>query len=51
MSQVTTATASRIALPEIKFRDMSRLRKFGFVVQVCIFFITFGFAYPNILVD
>jgi hypothetical protein len=51
MSQAISTAAAPARLPEIKYREMAGVSKFGFVIKVCTFFITFGFAYPNILVD
>jgi hypothetical protein len=34
-----------------KFNEMSPRKKFFFVCKICVFFLTLGFSYPNILVD
>ena len=36
---------------ELKFRDMNILRKLVHIGKICIFVVTLGFAYPNILLD
>ena len=34
-----------------KFDDMSVVNKLTHVAKICVFFLTFGFAFPNILGD
>lgn len=49
-----TQTAQGSAAPAQtgqKFSQMSLAQKGVFVVKLCVFFVTFGFAFGNILVD
>jgi len=39
------------AQAEQKFSRMNLLQKTVFIGKLCIFFVTFGFAFGNILVD
>lgn len=36
---------------DLKFQSMNFLQKIAHVCKVCVFLLTFGFAYPNILLD
>lgn len=36
---------------ELKFQEMNILQKLFHVGKICIFVLTLGFAYPNILLD
>jgi len=42
-------TMSKTAEP--KFNSMNRWQKCVFVGKIAVFLLTFGFAYPNILLD
>ncbi len=35
----------------VKFSSMNGAQKIGHVIKVFVFFLTFGFAYPNVLSD
>ncbi len=39
------------AAPSKKFKDMNSSEKKTFVGKVFLFFLTFGFAFPSILLD
>ena len=52
MKQDKTAQGSAATVnPTPAFRNMSFLQKIAFMGKVAVFFITLGFAYPNILLD
>ena len=36
---------------ELKFKNMNILQKIVHIGKICIFVLTLGFAYPNILLD
>jgi len=49
-----TQTAQGSAAPaqaDLKFSQMNLLQKTVFIGKLCVFFVTFGFAFGNILVD
>lgn len=46
-----TKAAQGSAAQAKKFVNMTALQKLAFVGKTCIFFLTLGFAYPNILAD
>lgn len=50
MSRKTKA-AQGSAAEANKFSKMDPIQKILFIGKTCIFFLTFGFAYPNILGD
>lgn len=47
-SAAATATATA---EKNKFKNMSFIGKLMFISKACAFFITFGFAYPNVFLD
>jgi len=53
MSMQQKAAQGSAAVPEatLKFGNMSPVQKLGHICKVCVFFLTLGFAYPNILGD
>ena len=53
MSKQTKAAqgSAAPATQELKFSQMSVAQKGVFVLKLCVFFISFGFAFGNILVD
>lgn len=53
MSMQHKAAQGGAAVPEVslKFGSMSPVRKLAHICKVCVFFLTLGFAYPNILGD
>lgn len=42
---------SELVNPSTKFRDMVIGEKLVFFVKLCVFFVTFGFAFPRIMSD
>lgn len=50
-SESKAAQGSAAAATETKFKDMGAGQKIVFVGKVCVFFLTLGFAYPNIFLD
>ena len=42
---------SELLAPTIKFTDMKIGEKLVFLVKLCIFCVTFGFAFPRIMSD
>ncbi len=36
---------------EIKFENMNIIQKLAHIGKICIFVLTLGFVYPNILLD
>jgi hypothetical protein len=48
---VKTKAAQGSAAQTVKFSDMSLTQKMAFIGKTAIFFLTLGFAYPNILTD
>jgi len=52
MSKETKAAqGSAAAATEPKFKDMGIGQKIVHIGKVCVFFLTLGFAYPNIFLD
>jgi len=51
MSRRKQAAQGSAAVPEaaLTFGSMSPLQKLAHISKVCVFFLTLGFAYPNIL--
>lgn len=43
--------AQGAASAQTEFSRMNGAQKCGHVLKVCLFFLSFGFAYPNILSD
>ena len=50
-TQSPAAAVRAPAKPELKFGQMNILQKGVFVLKVTTMFVTFGFAFPNILSD
>lgn len=50
-SESKAAQGSAAAATETKFKDMDPGQKVVFLSKVCVFFLTLGFAYPNIFLD
>jgi uncharacterized protein YwgA len=46
-----TKAAQGSAAKANKFVNMSAMQKLVFIGKTCVFFLTLGFAYPNVLVD
>lgn len=46
-----TKAAQGSAAKANKFVNMSATQKLVFIAKTCVFFLTLGFAYPNILLD
>lgn len=46
-----TKAAQGSAAEANKFINMKPMQKMVFITKTCIFFLTLGFAYPNILLD
>ncbi len=52
MSKETKAAqGSAAAATETKFKDMGVGQKMAFIGKACLFFLTLGFAFPNIFLD
>ncbi len=53
MSMQKKAAQGSAAVPEVTltFGNMSPAQKLAHIGKVCVFFLTLGFAYPNILGD
>lgn len=53
MSETSKATQGSAAAADdsLKFKNMNPAQKVVFVGKVCVFFLSMGFAYPNIFVD
>ncbi len=49
--QQTAHGSAAEKVSDMKYRDMSAGQKFVFIGKVGIFFLTLGFAYPNIFLD
>lgn len=45
------AQGSAAAATQTSFKDMGLGQKVVFVGKACLFFLTLGFAYPNIFLD
>ena len=52
MSKKQKAAHGRAAADAtVTYSSMSGAQKFGHVIKICVFFLSFGFAFPNILTD
>ena len=45
------AHGSAAADATVTYSSMSGAQKLGHVIKICVFFLSFGFAFPNILTD
>jgi len=45
------AQGSAAPKTDLKYKDMGAAQKIVFVGKACIFFLTLGFAFPNIFLD
>lgn len=50
-SESKAAQGSAATATETKFKDMGTGQKVAFLGKVCLFFLSLGFAYPNIFLD
>ncbi len=50
-AQGSAAAATAAVAEKNKFKNMSFIGKIVFISKACAFFITLGFAYPNIFLD
>lgn len=51
MSKPKKAAQGNAASAHLKYEDMSRSQRIFFIGKVSVFFLTFGFAYPNIFME
>ena len=49
--QKKAAQGSAAAAQELKFKDMDSFQKIVHIGKTCVFFLTLGFAFPNIFTD
>ena len=49
--QKKAAQGSAAAAKESKFKDMGVSGKIAHIAKACVFFLSFGFAFPNIFTD
>jgi hypothetical protein len=49
--QKKAAQGSAAAAKELKFKDMGASGKIVHIAKTCLFFLTLGFAFPNIFTD
>jgi len=50
-NETKAAQGSAAAATETKFKDMGVGQKMVFIGKACLFFLTLGFAFPNIFLD
>lgn len=51
MNSESKAAQGSAAAAQMKFKDMGLGQKVVFIGKSCLFFLTLGFAFPNIFLD